>query len=140
MTTIAFDGFHVAADSLISEGGYVYGYTDKIHQVKGGVLAVAGGLVDASLAIKWINDGSPDDKKPNLESFDAISIPDTGNPIEYDERLVPMFVVIPWAGGTGRNFALSAMKLGKSAHDAVEFAKEIDLYSGGDVISMRVRE
>lgn len=139
MTTIASDGFHVAADSLISEGGYVYGYTDKIHQVKGSVLAVAGGLVDASLTIKWINDGSPEDKKPNLESLDAIFIPNHGDPIEYDERLVPMLVVIPWAGGSGRNFALSAMKLGKSAHDAVEFAKEIDLYSGGDVISMRVR-
>lgn len=139
MTTIAFDGTHLATDTLVSEGDYIYGYTDKIHQVKGGVLAAAGSIVDASLVIEWINDGRPKDRKPNLESFNAIFIPDSGEPVEYDERLVPMFVVIPWSGGSGRNFALSAMKLGKSAHDAVEFAKEIDLHSGGDVISMRVR-
>ncbi|MCR2797936.1 hypothetical protein [Enterobacter kobei] len=140
MTTIAFDGTHIAADTLISDNGCVYGYTSKIHQVKGGVLATSGGLVDITLAIDWFNAGRPAEAKPTLESFYAIFIPDVGQPQEYGERLVPLFVVIPWAGGSGRDFALSAMKLGKNCREAVEFAASIDLCTGGDIESIRVRD
>lgn len=140
MTTIAFDGTHIAADTLISDNGCVYGYTSKIHQVKGGVLATSGGLVDITLAIDWFNVGRPAEAKPTLESFYAIFIPDVGQPQEYGERLVPLFVVIPWAGGSGRDFALSAMKLGKNCREAVEFAASIDLCTGGDIESIRVRD
>ena len=139
MTTIAFDGEYIAADTLINECGRVYGYTNKIHQVKGGLLAVTGDLVDGTLAVNWFNSGCPQNEKPKLESFTGLFIPDEGDPLEYSERLVPIFVVAPWVSGTGGLFALSAMKLGKSAREAVEFAAGIDLFTGGEVASIRVR-
>lgn len=37
------------------------------------------------------------------------------------------------ADGSGRDFALSAMHLGKSAREAVAFAARFDVYTGGGV-------
>lgn len=35
--------------------------------------------------------------------------------------------------GSGRDFAMAAMAMGRSAHDAVELACKFDVYSGGDI-------
>ncbi len=141
MTTIAFDGKYVAADSLITSGDVVYGQTEKIHEVSGGLLLTAGNCEDWVSAVEWFNNGRDQANKPTLESFISIFIPDgNGVAMEYGSRLIPTFVSLPWAAGTGRDFAKSAMMLGKDAHDAVEFACSLDIYSGGEVKSIRVRE
>lgn len=40
------------------------------------------------------------------------------------------------ASGSGRDFALSAMKMGRTAPEAVAFANEFDLYTGPEVMSV----
>ena len=60
MTTIAFDGTHIAADTLISDNGCVYGYTSKIHQVKGTI------NIDISTEELLITDFSYDGKGSNV--------------------------------------------------------------------------
>jgi len=140
MTTIAFDGKYVAADSLITSDSVVYGHANKIHQVKGGLLLTAGDCADWILAVEWFNGGRDQSQKPELESFISLFVPEDGVPIEYSRRLVPTLAPIPWAAGTGRDFAKSAMLLGKSAHEAVSFACSLDIYSGGEVQSIRVRD
>ena len=40
--------------------------------------------------------------------------------------------------GSGRKFALTAMDLGKSAKDAVEYVKTRDIFTGGKVHSMKL--
>lgn len=42
------------------------------------------------------------------------------------------------ASGSGGNFALSAMRLGLSAKEAVEHAKTLDCYTGGEVHVMEL--
>ncbi len=42
--------------------------------------------------------------------------------------------------GSGRDFALAAMYLGKSALEAVEVACEFDGYSGGEIVVLRSNE
>jgi hypothetical protein len=140
MTTIAFDGRYVAADSLITSDGVVYSHVNKIHQVAGGVLLTAGDCDDWILAIEWFNGGREQSNKPELECFVSLFIPDDAEPVEYGKRLIPTLAPIPWAAGTGRDFARSAMLLGKDAREAVEFACTLDVYSGGEVQSIRVRD
>lgn len=41
-----------------------------------------------------------------------------------------------YAIGTGGNVALGAMHRGATAHEAVEIAKLVDPYTGGDVVKM----
>ncbi|QYW02847.1 hypothetical protein [Vibrio phage BUCT006] len=41
--------------------------------------------------------------------------------------------------GSGHPFALSAMRLGMSAKDAVKHAKKLDCYTGGKVYSMKLK-
>lgn len=141
MTTIAFDGKYVATDSLITSGDVVYGHTDKIHEVSGGILITAGNCEDWVSAVEWFNNGRDPLNKPTLENFISIFVPDDGGTVmEYGSRLIPVFVPVPWSAGTGSDFAKSAMMLGKGAHEAVEFACSLDIYSGGEVKSVRVRD
>ncbi|HDH0704818.1 TPA: hypothetical protein PIO99_003848 [Klebsiella aerogenes] len=140
MTTIAYDGQYVAADSLITNDGVVYGHANKIHQVTGGVLLTAGDCDDWILAVEWFNNGRNPANRPELECFISLFVPDNGVPVEYGKRLIPTFAPIPWAAGTVRDFAKSAMLLGKDAHEAVAFACSLDIYSGGEVQSIRVRD
>lgn len=139
MTTIAFDGTHVASDSLISCNGMIYGYTKKIFQVRGGWLATSGSLDDVELAKNWFENGCLENEKPSLNDFVGLFIPHEGEPKEFSARLIPTFVVLPYAIGSGACFAYSAMKLGKTAIESVEFACEIDLLSGGKIDSVKVR-
>lgn len=44
-----------------------------------------------------------------------------------------------YAGGTGRNFALAAMDLGKSPKEAVQLAIKYDVYSGGDAQELIIK-
>lgn len=52
------------------------------------------------------------------------------------------FAVVPVDGygaiGSGSDFAITAMHLGKTAKQAVEIATELDLYTGGNVKEMTV--
>jgi hypothetical protein len=45
-----------------------------------------------------------------------------------------------WAMGSGSEFALSAMLIGKSAKEAVKHACKLDVYSGGKIRVMQVRK
>jgi len=136
MTTIAFDGFTLAADTLITNGDCVFGELEKIHVLDDGRLFAAAGAMDVVFAVKdWLNGG----EKPEIKDNDTfigivISAEDNGyvaNEISAKLRLFP--ACIPWAGGTGEPYALTAMKCGKEAREAVEIACKMDIRSGGKV-------
>lgn len=142
MTTIAYDGITLAADSQVSAGGCFLGYENKITKLtNGGYLASCGNTECCAEAEGWFNAGCPQDAKPKLESFGALYFPPDGGAVEeYRERLVSEVPFVPWAGGSGREWALSAMYLGKDAIAAVEFAISIDLYSGGEINSVIINQ
>lgn len=135
MTTIAFDGKTLAADSLVTYDGMRVGKSEKIVKVIGGMLGSAGNSEDVTAAEAWFNAGRPE-QRPILTSYIGIFIPDDGSvPQEYNERLVQMALPTnsPWVAGTGKCFAMAAMLAGKTAPEAVEIAIKLDIYSGGPV-------
>ena len=138
MTTIAYDGQHMAADSLITQDSYVVGDFMKIVAVPSGFIGLAGDVEDIILVIEWFNDGMDKDKKPEIESVNIIYVTNDGMVYCMSERLIPIPIDPPFAIGSGQDFALSAMLLGKSAKDAVEFAMTRDTSTGGAIVVVEV--
>jgi hypothetical protein len=140
MTTIAWDGFTLASDSKISNGNHVFGYGEKIHKLNDGSYLAAAGAQDVVYAvIDWLNGG----EKPEIKDDDSfigliVSVDEDGiaTGTEISNKLRKWPACTPWAGGTGEPFALTAMKCGKDAREAVRIACEMDPYSGGQIYSM----
>lgn len=152
MTTIAWDGKALAADSRATEDDEsaksnctkIWRIQSKIAPVKGEILlAGAGDEFAAHLFKEWLEAGG----EPNLhargvtggedgEDFDAFIVHKSGT---YNANRLCCFIknLEPqWAHGTGRQAALAAMRCGKSAIDAVRIAAGIDPFTGGRIMSM----
>jgi hypothetical protein len=153
MTTIAWDGTTLASDSLGDQNGLRMVIT-KLHR---GVLAdgtpfimgAAGESSWANMTHAWIK---------------SLSLPDMGHATyphqvnEGPERNDPQVILVLGKHGTfykvgkcltrlesqfhavgsGRDFAIAAMHLGKSAEEAVAVAIKFDCYSGGEIRTMRL--
>lgn len=132
MTTIAFDGKVLAADTQYTSGDFVSGYANKIHNLNdGSYLAMSGQIDYVPVFIAWLNGGD----KPELPAdaqFTAAHFKD-GNITEYSSSLNGYPGFTPYACGSGESCALTAMKCGKNAIDAVKVACEMDIFSGGEV-------
>lgn len=140
MTTIAWDGFILATDSQITNGDHIFGYAKKIHKLNDGRWLAAAGAQDFVYAvIAWLNGG----EKPEIKDGDGfigliISTNEDGDAVahEISQQLRIWPACLPWAGGSGEAFALTAMKCGKGAIAAVDIACSMDVYSGGEIQSM----
>lgn len=136
MTTIAYDGKQIAADTLECCGDMRFGYRNKIHLLSGDrYVAFAGNTSYIVQMVKWLEDGI-NTPPPEIREGDDISglyIDENRNAWEIDKfaRLFP--ACIPWAGGTGERYAMACLKLGVSVRKAVEIAIELDRGSGGQV-------
>ena len=138
MTTIAYDGKHLAADRLITNGDHRYGEATKIHTLADGRTFAAAGAMDFIHAVMaWLNGSDKPEIKDN-DSFIGLVVAKNGDAQEISQNLRIWPACIPWAGGTGEAFALTAMKCGKNAIEAVEIAIEMDIYSGGKVESCQI--
>jgi hypothetical protein len=137
MTTIAYDGKTLATDSQLSCQNLKFGTVPKIFDLKdGSVGAFCGDYEMVEAIINWLN-GDAEKPEPNEKySASGIMIPKDGSgPIEITCRYNTFKTCTPWAGGSGDVIALTAMKCGKSAIEAVEIACELDMNSGGPVQS-----
>jgi len=135
MTTIAFDGKLLAADTLIIEGSVIIGYQPKVFKVKGGYIGGVGRADDISAYVEWVRGGFGE--KPELtegEDFIGMFITNGGQVFEYGEKLNG-FALPPgmYAWGSGGLMALAAMRLGISAPDAIQFAIDNTIDSGGTI-------
>jgi len=136
MTTIAFDGKILAADSQCSSGGCVLSKKyQKIHMLKDGRLfAAAGSLSTIGAMVRWLNTGEGACPKWEPGDFEAIVVnPDGSDPYEMFADGVLMPAYVPWVGGSGHQFALAAMHLGFNACKAIECAAALDTNTGGEV-------
>jgi hypothetical protein len=138
LTTIAFDGKTLAADSLVLSGNLKFGYQDKIYKLKDGrYLATAGDICVIPSVIAWLNGG----EKPILpveSNFIAILLGKKGQFFEIDKDLLIYPACIPWVGGSGDTIALTAMHCGKTAFEAVEIACKLDHCSGGEIKQIQI--
>ncbi|NIT13220.1 MAG: hypothetical protein GTN99_02950 [Candidatus Dadabacteria bacterium] len=145
MTTIAFDGKILAADSRIG-GDYNDDTGAKIQQVGSAYIGIAGSVSAALLFIKWFRDQT----KPRPEfaddnnDFYCLVIRKEGKKRRkwtasvYDNNMVKMETGTPAAIGSGSPYAIAAMACGKNAIDAVKIARQFDPYTGGRIKSINL--
>lgn len=140
ITTVAFDGKTLAADTLITNGDHVFGRASKIHHLQDGrVLAASGAMDFIHAVIDWLNGGEKPVKTED-DAFLGILIYPNGSAKEISSQLRLWPACLPWAAGTGEQYALAAMRCGKDAIGAVEIAMQMDIYSGGEVESININQ
>ena len=140
MTTLAFDGKILAADTLVTADGMAFGHAKKIFKLKDGrYFAFCGSFALELAIIEWLNGG----EVPSIldqEGLGGIVIDKDGKAYEFNRsfRLYP--ACIPWAGGSGEQIAMTAMKCGKTAVQAVKVACSLDIHSREPINSVRIRQ
>lgn len=139
MTTIAFDGKTVAADSLCV--GECRHRVQKLVRIDGKIIGCSGGWSDANRFIRWVKEGCPAEDTPELsEEFNALVVHPDGSYIVFENALEPMTFDDPFfAIGSGQAAAMGAMRAGANAKRAVEIACDVDPYSLGPVKTMRLK-
>lgn len=134
MTVIAFDGRYVAADRQATSSG-LKGAMTKLFVHEGKVLAFNGCADHGLMLLLWYKSGAlpatfpaEADEKKNAHML----VFERGrHPQVFENRPVPMIREDAFtADGHGRDFAMAAMHLGKSAKEAVELANIYDAYCG----------
>lgn len=131
MTTIAWDGYTLVSDRQMTTSGVRY-ETTKAHRLKDGSLFASCGSVDLNAAVRaWLND---EGEKPSIDKdddFDGLLIKPDGSAWTISKKLVLVKVESKCvATGSGRDFALAAMAMGRSSKDAVQLACTLDIWSG----------
>ncbi len=135
MTTIAWDGKSLAADKLMSQQG-LRGVVTKIQRgADGSLIGISGQFSTGLHAAQWVANGADPALMPKTQDTDEwvgiIQIKPDGTIWKYERGPVPMKIEdCIFAVGSGRDFALAAMYLGKSAIEAVKVAARFDVYTG----------
>jgi hypothetical protein len=139
VTTIAWDGHTLVADRQLTTSGVRY-ETTKAHRLNDGSLFASCGALENNVAVKlWLN-GEAD--KPTIEKdddFDGVLIKPDGTAWMLNKRLHLVAIESKYfATGSGRDFALAAMVMGRSARDAVLLACTLDIWSGMGLTELAV--
>lgn len=135
MTTIAFDGTTLAADTKNCVGGMPFPST-KAFRLKDGRLFGGSGCAEDCVAVKeWLDGGD----KPTVKEFAALLI--EGEQVyRLEDRLIKIPVEARFhAVGSGRDYAMAAMHLGKTAREAIEIASLYDIYTGAPITELRIK-
>lgn len=132
MTVIAWDGKTLAGDKRTNFGG-LHATTTKVHRLPGGALVgCAGNAAQIGEMIHWLGAGADPDKMPAVqrdpkECVSALVISPDGKVLQYENTPHPIRIENgQWAIGSGRDFALAAMLLGRDAIDAVKVSIAFD--------------
>lgn len=140
MSTLAFDGRYLAADTLLCNGHARLGEVQKLQRLRGArwLYGGAGNSQDVLAVERWIHQyGFTDEQRPKVaENFVALAYNiDKKCLYELEDNLLPQPVTAAehWAVGAGYQFARAAMACGKNAMEAIEVAIHFDLYTGGHV-------
>lgn len=138
MTVIAWDGETLAADKRCCVGGLVRTVT-KIHRVGDVLVGGSGDLAFVAQMVEWVRGGRkpeayPADQRHKDDWQPCIVIEADGTPAIYERTPHPIryedrFCAI----GSGRDYAMAAMHLGKTAREAVEVACALDAGCGNGV-------
>lgn len=148
MTTVAWDGKIMAADTLATDAwGLVEEVLDKIHVGSDFLLAGAG--EHGAIQSWW----------KAVSHLDAVGVLAFGYPVFAKETNDPAMMLACASGvyrhvsggffkcsrgfhaiGSGRDYALAAMRCGRSAEEAVSLAMEFDRGTGGFIIAHKLNE
>jgi hypothetical protein len=141
MTTIAYDGKTMAADSQGSGDFIEQIEYQKIFENDRYVLGIAGDF-GVTLKLKiWLLDSSESNKPVFSESEHMGALVYCKNRKELffmDRNLVFIPCGIPSAIGSGGRYAMGAMLAGASAKEAVEISKKLDVNTGGKIQAINI--
>ena len=130
MTTIAWDGTTLAADSRATTEGLIR-RVNKVFDVQRGWFAGCGNYSEVLAVKNWLCGWS--NSPENLTNFAGLIIRE-GKAYRIEERLIEMPIFEKFhAIGSGRDFALAAMHCGKTAREAVEIAAMFDSSTDNNV-------
>jgi ATP-dependent protease HslVU (ClpYQ) peptidase subunit len=146
MTTIAYRGGVMAADSLGTRGDIRVDGSQKIQRLPNAIIAFSGNISDGLLFVDWWRRGCLRDHPPVFRpnglrdgqgpDFHALVLTADGVS-RWWEDLAPEPVLDEFfAIGSGAAAATAAMHMGASAAEAVRIAIKVDIYTGGEVICM----
>ena len=135
MSVIAWDGKTLAADRQGSDGNKNLRLT-KIWKHGEQLLGGTGNAALIQELLEWVKAGADPEKYPEKQKAEPSSffiINETGI-WSYEGSPVPLkFENDFLAFGSGRDFALAALYLGKDAREAVEVACQFDLHCGNGI-------
>lgn len=143
MTVIAWDGKTLAADKQSTSDGYARIVT-KIHRIANGLVGFTGDAIPATALLQWFRCGMLHDQWPKKlgdnEAY-AVFIDLSGKVHLYCSAEGPYAEQLEdpiYAAGHGRDFALAAMYLGKSALEAVAVACALDKTCGKGIDTLEL--
>lgn len=138
MSVIAWDGHTLAADKRASMGTLIR-TTTKIFRSGDALVAYAGDAVFGEEMRAWFDQGAKPEDFPasnrDKDDWAGLLVIRKGKPIQrYERTPYPLsFEDDQFAIGCGRDFALAAMYLGKTAREAVEVAIALDSGCGNGI-------
>lgn len=143
MTTIAWDGKTLAADKRFTIGGCAATGT-KIFHLEDLLVGFSGSAAQAMEMLAWLEAGEDPEEFPasqrDADDAVAVLVVRKGGWIDVYERTpFPMRIEDKfYAMGSGRDYALAAMHLGKTAREAVEVSCvfEVDCGNGIDELKL----
>lgn len=128
MTVIAWAGKTMAADRKNTYGNTAR-QTTKIHRIGNALVGYSGDAYIGNEVIAWLRDGA-DQRREDLH-VNLLVVYDDGIIHEYGITPFPDIVEDRFVAiGSGRDFALAAMTLGRTAVQAVELACLLDATCG----------
>lgn len=144
MTVIAWDGKTLAADKQSTTEG-MRRTTTKIHRVGLDLVAFTGDGGHAALLLAWFQMGRPPGKFPRAHDEDNVA-----HAVRFSSEGVLVYnghgtggvevIEDPFiAFGHGRDYAMAAMHLGKSAKEAVAVACHFDTYCGMGIDTLTLK-
>ena len=137
MTTVAWDGKTLAADSQVTIGNCRGSGTKLVSNDRGYIAAGAGTLGEVLPWLSWVLNGMDMDERPSSLGEDSVVIivPPRGSPLWFAGSHIP--TKLPrkkFAIGSGSDFAMGAMAAGADAVTAVKIAADHDVYTNRKVI------
>ncbi|MCA3042496.1 MAG: hypothetical protein ING51_05735 [Rhodocyclaceae bacterium] len=149
MTTVAWDGYTLAADKRATVGGMPY-VTTKLKRLNGGPYhnAICGWAGTESIAkevVSWLQSGAEPKEFPAVQrgsDWVPIILIHEDQCLVFEQTPFPVERDInkPTAIGSGREYAIGAMYWGANANAAVSVASKCDVYSGEGVDELSYRD
>lgn len=131
MTTIAWDGTSLAGDKLIVNSGLKV-YSTKIYRIKNMLIGTSGTISSGKEMIHWLSNEEKIENFPpsqlDEDSWAPTLVIRNRKIFVYERSPFPYEVEDKFfAIGSGRDFSLASMYLGKSAKESIEIASKFDV-------------
>lgn len=143
MTVIAWDGTTLAADRRATDAGLPRTATKIVRSSRGCLVGMCGESAISRLMLEWFERGAPQESFPRQAAdkdcpAKLVIVWLDGKIDVYEHTSAPIRFLDPFmAWGSGRDFAIAAMALGKTAREAVELACRFNIDCGNGVDELR---